>query len=177
MKRKALFNLIISLLIGVALLIAAISIIIDDTDIDITKCDVVVGQVTSAKLTYLYSYSRKKTYDIVFDFTLNNSTEHFLVYRTYENYTDLQISIKIGDTVKVYYKQASFDDRNVLQIEKKSHILQNSSSYNEDASTTASLFLLAGILFIILGLIVYFHFNVFKFLDSLVDTDQRSTLK
>jgi hypothetical protein len=163
------YNLIFPLLLGSVLLIASISVIIDDTGIDLTKSNVVVGQVKTAKIIYILSSSRKKTYDIIFDFTLTTSSENFIVYRSYENYSDLQTSMQIGDTVKVYYKQSSFDDRNVLQIEKRSQVLQKYLSYNEDASTLAFSFLVFGILFIAIALIGYFHFNVFKFLDSLVD--------
>ena len=100
-----------------------------------------------------------------------NSNQNFAVYRTYEGYTDLQSNIKVGDTVKVYYRSSIMDyNCHVFQVEKRGNILVDYKDYNENASEWTGIGLFGGIIIIIGFIMRYKKFNLIKCLNSLVES-------
>ncbi len=173
-KTNRLFNFIIGLLIGLYLVTGSIFSLINDININLSKSKYIIGQVTFTDIRQIQNFTiRWTSYSRVFYFKLNNSNQNFAVHRAYEVYNDLQSNIKVGDTVKVYYRSSIMDyNRHVFQVEKDGNILVDYKDYNEKASGWTGIGLFAGII-ILIGFIMWFKkFNLIKFLNSLVESKE-----
>lgn len=174
-KRNRLISFIVGLFLAFYLLTGSIFSIINDINVDLSKSKHVIGQVVDTDVREISSINiRWTSYSKVFYFRLNNSNQKFAVHNSYEGYDDLQLNIKIGDTIKVYYGSSLLDDynRHVFQIEKNDKILVNYNDYNKSASEKAGIGLFMGIIFLT-GFIMWFkRFNILKFLNSLIEPRQ-----
>lgn len=158
-----------ALFLGLLNILGAIITIREDTGINLKKADVIVGEVSNALITTRLvrgaKYNRTQT---VFYFKLKNSDQNFTVYRSDQGYWILDDNIKKGDTIKVFYHASSAAfNLDVYQIEKKGKIIQDYQVYENQASTVSSVMLIAGILIILVSIIHYTKFNVWKFLLDL----------
>jgi hypothetical protein len=168
---KNTISIIILFIIGLLSLISSFVTIIKDIHIDLSKSQIVAGQVTYADTKEIRSVGfRWMTFKPVFYFKLNNSTENFAIYRSYEGYEDLKSDIKIGDTIKVFYRPSVDDyNRHVFQVEKGNKILEDYKDYNDTASTQAGITLFIGVILILGSVLWYKKFNLFKFMTSWVE--------
>ena len=103
-------------------------------------------------------------------FTLDNSTETFAIQRPYEGYEDLKTQIRIGDSLKIYYKPDNSDyNKEIFQIEKRNSIIQSYNDYLANYSTKHGLDLILGFILTTVAILYYRNFNLVKFLNSWVD--------
>ena len=101
---------------------------------------------------------------------MNNSNQNFTVFHSYEGYSDLESSIKIGDTLKVYYRPTSAAyNRHVYQVEKNKTILESYSSYNKESSIISLIAVVSGLFLVIYGFLKYYNLNLAIILMRLVD--------
>jgi hypothetical protein len=137
-----------------------------DVDLDLKKTNSISGTVSYTGLADKFTRGLKlsKT-DRVFKFKLNNSKQNFTVLRSYHDYSDLEINMKIGQTVKIYYHPSSSEyNLSVYQIEKDGKILYDYKEYNKKYSAAGGIMLIAGVLIIIISTIQYTKFNLLKLL-------------
>jgi hypothetical protein len=168
-KRKV--NFLILLALGLLCVTSSIVSIIKDINIDLQEAKHIIGQVTYADTRSIENITiRRTSYKRVFYFTLNNSKEKFAIHRSDEVYEDLDSNIKLGATVKVFYRP-SVREYNiyVFHVEKESKVLVSYNDYNKQVSTKAGILLLIGILLSTGSIMWYKKFNLIKFMTGLVD--------
>jgi hypothetical protein len=171
-KRKV--NFLITLILGLLCVTSSIYSILKDINIDLAKAKKVVGQVTYADTRSIKNFSiRWTTYKRVFYFTLNNSDQRFAIHRSDEAYEDLTSNIKVGDTVKVYYRPTIRDyNIYVFQLEHGNKLLASYSDYNKEVSSKNGILLFTGIIMTAGAIMWYRKFNILKFMTGLVDGRQ-----
>lgn len=140
-----------------------------DINIDLSKSKQICGIVTRANKKEISSGGvRYRTFKRIFYFTLNNSNENFGIHRFYEGYEDLISDIKIGDTIKVYYRESSSDyNTHVFQVEKGERILESYKDYNKDASSKGGTMLFIGLTAVTISIVWYF--NLLKLLTNWIE--------
>jgi hypothetical protein len=105
----------------------------------------------------------------VFYFKLVNSEENFAVRRNSEAYGDLFFHMKIGDTVKVFYRQVAGEyNTHVFQVEKEGKVVLDFKDYEGSVSTAVAIFVVVGLGIIIYSVMRVTEFNPFKFMKGLV---------
>src|SRR5690606_22223507 len=171
-KRKV--NFLIILILGLLCVTGSIYSILKDINIDLVKAKNVTGKVTYADTRSIKNFSiRWTTYKQVFYFTLNNSDQKFAIHRSDEIYDDLTSNIKVGDTVKVYYRPTIRDyNIYVFQVEHGDKILASYSDYNKDVSSKTGILLFIGIIMTTGAIMWYRKFNILKFMTGLVNGRQ-----
>lgn len=179
-KPNRLFNFILGILMSAFLLAGSVYSIINNIDIDINKSKNISGKVIYTDVREIENFSfRYSSYSRVFYFLLDNSDQDFAVQNAYQQYQSLDASIKIGDSIKVYYGNIFklFNDynRKVYQIEKDDIILVNYENYNRNASGKAGISLFIGVLLLTYTIMWYKRFNLFKFMNSLVESKKYPT--
>ncbi|SKB64362.1 hypothetical protein SAMN05660477_00452 [Soonwooa buanensis] len=94
-------------------------------------------------------YESKGRKSQVFYIALNNLDEKLGIYRMSKNYDDLLDKIKIGDSIKVYYRPNSNEKENInidlVQVEKNGKILISKNEYENKESALIYIGLIAGI--------------------------------
>lgn len=171
-KRKV--NFLIILILGLLCVTSSIYSILKDINIDLAQAKNVTGQVTYADTRSIKNFSIRWTiYKRVFYFTVNNSDQKFAIHRSDEAYEDLTSNIKIGDTVKVYYRPTIRDyNIYVFQLEHGDKILASYSDYTKDVSSKDGILLFVGIIMTTGVIMWYRKFNILRFMTGLVDRKQ-----
>jgi hypothetical protein len=170
MKSK-LAGFIFLLLLGLTCLAGSIIALIMDIYLDLAKTDTVTGRVLRAGVIDIKIFRIKRNrYKSCFYFQLHNSREKFAVLRSDEAYSDLQLNIRPGDTIKVYYRSVSNEyNQHVFQVEKNGRILEHYYDYNERVSTRAAIGLLAGLVILAFAFMRYYNLNLLTLMNKLVD--------
>jgi hypothetical protein len=171
-RKNRLGNFIIGLILGLLALTSSIVTFTGDVNIDLSKSRFVVGQVVYADGREIRKFGlRWPTFKRVFCFKLNNSEENFSIQRSSEGYEDLKSEIKIGDTLKVYYR-SSLDDYNihVFQVEKANRILEDYKNYKENASSQAGITLFIGVILTAGSILWFIKFNLLKFMTGWIES-------
>lgn len=162
-------NFLIGLITGIACVILSIVIIINDINIDLSKEDYITGQVTYADIRRIDYSTKHDKYRRVFYFELDNSQQNFAIRRLYENYSRFESEIKVGETVKVFYKASTKQyNTNVYQVEKGNIIIASYKDHIQEFSTKAGALLFGGLLLSIGTVLWYRKFNLLNFLNGLV---------
>ena len=132
-------NYIIGCFLSAGLLFfVTICILLPKINIDLSKTDVITGQVTNTGITTKSSITggryRIKIDGKVFFITLDNSDETFATYRPSQRYEKLTKSIKKGDVVTINYSGSNSEGFNldVYQIKKDGQIIQDYKTYNRN---------------------------------------------
>ena len=162
-------NFIIGLIMGIACVILSIVIMINDINIALSKEDYIIGKVTYADTRSIDYSTKYNKYRRVFYFELDNSRQNFAIRRLYENYSRFESEIKIGETVKVFYKSSNKQyNTNVYQVEKDNRIIASYKDHIREFSTMAGALLFGGLLLSIGSILWYRKFNLLNFLNGLV---------
>ena len=133
--------------------LASWSVISPNVGIDLTKANKATGQVIFASVVKRISTGKYATPQNVFAFQLDNLDKPLGTFRPGQNYSKLIETIKIGDTITVYYRHRNSERLNidVYQIEKNGQILQDYTSYNRNNLILGIFIGLVGLGFLIYG--------------------------
>lgn len=159
------------LLIGLLCLAGSVWSFLKDVNIDLLKANYIIGRVAYTDIKDIEKFSfRCTTYKSVFYFKLNNSDQNFAIHRESENYEDLLPNIKVGDTIKVFYR-SSINDYNthVFQVENKHGIVKDYKEYSKTASSKAESVFFIGIVVAIISILWYLKFDPIQFMKGLVE--------
>jgi hypothetical protein len=166
---KKILPFILLLFYGIGLVVISIDKWINDVNIDLTKAQKKVGTLKTAEVKNIKGFGKNgNAVRPVFALQFRNQKNYFAVYREYMGYQDLSASLKIGDTVTIYYRSSTKEyNLNVFQIQKGNQLIKSYKEYNESASSNGGIQLFLGML-IIAGAILWFKdFKLFRFLDKL----------
>ena len=171
-RKNRLVNFILGLILGLLALTSSIVAFIKDVNIDLSKSRFVVGQVVYADSREIRKFGlRLTTFKHVFYFKLNNSNENFVIQRSYEGYEDLKSEIKIGDTLKVYFRPSIADyNTHVFQVEKADRILEDYKNYKENSSSQAGITLFLGVILTTGSILWFMKFSLLKFMSGWVES-------
>lgn len=93
----------------------------------------------------------------ILSFMINTSPQEFGVYRQNKNYNDLVKKIKLGETIKIYYKAKKSNHVNidVVQIEKGREIILSKSEFENKQSYLIWIGVIVGIGTVIVAIYYY----------------------
>ena len=125
-------DIIILLLLGTLTIIRSFWGLTKDINLDITKSNAVIGEVSQAGIKKIKEQTLKlDKYKTVFAILLDNSKENFAVDRGISICKQLDTQIKIGDSIKIYYRPGSGDfNTHVFQIERNNIVLIGYKDYS-----------------------------------------------
>lgn len=130
-----------------------------DINVNLSSANSVTGRVNNAGIIQIDKATFKsKKYKTVFAFTLENSDEKFAVDRGIGVCNNLNSKIRLGDTIKVYYRNSSNEYNTfVFQIEKGQQTLANINEYQKGETKMIILMYVFG--FAILGGLLAWYIN------------------
>ena len=166
--RKRLQNFIVALIAGALILAGALRTIFTEANVDLNKSSSVVGVVSLVEMRTKYSYWRH--FDkLVFLFRLKGVDQNFSIYKPDHTYMLLKDSVRVNDTVRVFYKPSK-DQFNLetYQVEKGEFILYDHLEFSKLHSSMAGYMLIFGAIFLVGGIIYYTRFNLWKWMLDFV---------
>jgi hypothetical protein len=136
--------------------VASWAIISSNVNLDLAKVDQISGKVTTVgiatRVTKKYSVHQK-----VFRFKLDNYNYFFDAYRPSQEYSNLISNIKIGDSIKVYFRKWEDDNTatDIYQLEKYGDVLLDYKSYNQNFMFLGVFLILAGLFILAYGFLKF----------------------
>jgi hypothetical protein len=105
----------------------------------------------------------------MFSFELEGIPDRFVIDQYYPGYESKKTAIKVGDTLKVFYRKSSdYLNGHVYQVEKDGKVLVSYAYKNEKYSTAAAILLLVGSGFIFAGVLKLLKLNLITLLLKVV---------
>ncbi len=152
------------------MLINAIVKLTKDINIDLRKSKYIIGEVVKAETISIKNFTfSRDSYKNVFYVQLNTSSIKFAIDRSPRYYQDLEANIKMGDTLKIYYRPGFSEyNQHVFQVEKNKMVLQDYRQYKNETSIITALSFLLGPILLIASVLYYKRINIFKLMNSLV---------
>ena len=152
----------ILLILGLLCVLSATRGIFKDINVNLSSANSVTGRVIKAGIIKIDKATFKsKKYKTVFAFTLENSDEKFAVDRGEDIYRYLNSQIKLGDTIKVFYRQSSNEyNIRVFQIDKGQKTLADINEYQKGEMKMIILMYIFG--FAILGGLLAWYIKKIK---------------
>ncbi len=130
-----------------------------DINVILSSANSVTGRVNNTGIIQIDKATFKSNkYKTVFAFTLENSDEKFAVDRGIGVCNTLNSKIRLGDTIKVYYRNSSNEYNTfVFQIEKGQQTLADINEYQKGETKMIILMYVFG--FAILGGVLAWYIN------------------
>jgi hypothetical protein len=125
-----------------------------DVGLNIKEMPIVVGRIVNRYLTHRPGGGRAGN-PLVFAFKLENLDQTLGIYKPSHDYSDLLDSLRVGDTVTVYYRPLSTNpiDIDVFQVEKKGKIIVDYAKYSRNHATASSALVVIGSIFLLVGIV------------------------
>jgi hypothetical protein len=139
-------DVIILLSLGVLLIARSFWGLFKDINVDISKSNSILGKVSQADIRTIKESTLKLDKDkTVFAIQLDNSDEKFAVDRGISVCDLLNSQIKMGDSIKIYYRSGTGDfNTHIFQIEKNNTVIINARDYSKKESGMIALGLIFG---------------------------------
>jgi len=168
-KKKT--GLMLILVLGVLFSLVGFITLTKDASLGLDNCEVITGKVAFKDIIRIKRYKYKKNH---FLFSLSNSNQSFIIFRSSEGYSDLDYQIRQGDTLKVYFKTAKNGyNKKVYQVEKGDKVLVSIDDFKNTSAPMTVLILFTGLFLIVHVVLSFKKLSVANLLTSIVDIASR----
>jgi hypothetical protein len=120
---------------------------------DLSKSNQITGIVTSSYETTRRTAGRYATDVPIYAFTVDNYGKILGAFRPNKNYKFLLDNLRIGDRIKVYFKESNIDNINinVYQIEKNGAVILDYETYGKNHRNLSYFIFPIGLLFLFIS--------------------------
>ena len=123
----------------------------NNVGLNIKEMPTVVGRIVNR---YLTRRQGGKSKSLVLAFKLENLDQTLGIYKPSRDYSELLDSLRVGDTVTVYYRPLSTNpiDIDVFQVEKNRRVIVDYADYSKNHAFASAFLAVVGSIFLLIGI-------------------------